>query len=118
MLGSRSIRLLTGMAGAVALLTLTSATAFAAPSKTMDNLMAAYNGESNAHARYVEFAKKADLEGFAGAASLYRAAAAAEQTHARNHADVITKLGGTPKAEIKPPEVKSTAENLRAAIEG
>lgn len=95
-----------------------SALAGPAPSKTLDNLMAAYNGESNAHAKYVEFAKKADLEGYAGAASLFRAAAAAEKTHARNHAEVIAKLGGTPKADVKPPAVKTTAENLRAAIDG
>src|SRR5450756_2444136 len=37
--------------------------ALAAPSKTLDNLMAAYNGESNAKAKYAEFAKKAEQEG-------------------------------------------------------
>ncbi len=86
--------------------------------KTLDNLMAAHNGESNAHAKYVEFAKKADQEGFGGAAALFRAAAQAEQIHAGNHADVIKKLGGTPKAEIKLPAIGSTADNLKAAIEG
>ncbi len=86
--------------------------------KTLDNLMAAYNGESNAHAKYVEFANKADQEGFKGAAALFRAAAQAEQTHAANHADVIKKLGGTPKADIKLPAIGTTAENLKAAIEG
>ncbi len=86
--------------------------------KTMDNLMAAYNGESNAHAKYVEFAKKADQEGFAGAAGLFRAAAQAEEFHARNHAEVIKKMGGTPKADIKLPAIGTTAENLKAAIEG
>ncbi len=86
--------------------------------KTLENLMAAYNGESNAHAKYVEFAKKADQEGFAGAAALFRAAAQAEQIHAANHAEVIKTLGGTPKAEIKLPAIGSTAENLKAAIEG
>ncbi len=86
--------------------------------KTLDNLMAAYNGESNAHARYVEFAKKADQEGYLGVAALFRAAAQAEETHARNHADVIKKLGGTPKAEIKLPAIGATADNLKAAIEG
>ena len=96
----------------------TASLAAAAPSKTLDNLMAAYNGESNANAKYLEFAKKADQEGYAGAASLFRAAAKAEEFHARNHAEVIKKLGGTPKAEIKLPEIKTTAENLKVAIEG
>ncbi len=86
--------------------------------KTLDNLMAAYNGESNAHAKYVEFAKKADQEGFAGVAALFRAAAQAEEIHARNHAEVIKKLGGTPKADIKLPAIGATADNLKAAIEG
>ena len=92
--------------------------AVAAPAKTLDNLMAAFNGESNAHAKYVEFAKKADQEGFAGAAALFRAAAKAEETHARTHGEVIKKLGGTPKAEIALPEIKATADNLKAALEG
>jgi rubrerythrin len=86
--------------------------------KTLDNLLAAYNGESNAHAKYVEFAKKADQEGFAGAAALFRAAAQAEDTHAANHAVVIKKLGGTPKADIKLPPIGTTAANLKTAIEG
>jgi rubrerythrin len=92
--------------------------AVAAPSKTLDNLQAAFNGESNANAKYLEFAKKADQEGYAGAASLFRAAAKAEEFHARNHGDVIKKMGATPKAEIKLPAIKTTAENLKAAIEG
>jgi hypothetical protein len=36
---------------------------------TMRNLQAAFNGESNAHARYLAFANKADAEGYAGVAS-------------------------------------------------
>jgi len=97
---------------------LVSNAAFAAPSKTLDNLQAAYNGESNANAKYLEFAKKADQEGFAGVASLFRAAAKAEEFHARNHADVIKKMSATPKAEIKLPAIKTTAENVKAAMEG
>jgi len=89
-----------------------------AAAKTLDNLMVAFNGESNAHAKYVEFAKKAESEGYLGVASLFKAAAKAEEIHAAKHAEVIKKLGGTPKAEIKLPEIKSTAENLKAAIEG
>lgn len=87
-------------------------------SKTMENLLAAYNGESNARARYIAFAAKADAEGYAKAASLFRAAARAEEIHASNHAAVINELGGTPKADIKTIEVKNTAENLDAAVKG
>jgi rubrerythrin len=85
---------------------------------TLQNLQAAFNGESNAHARYVAFAQKADEEGYASVASLFRAAARAEEIHASNHAVVIKKLGGTPEAKIEKPSVKSTKENLEAAQKG
>lgn len=93
------------------------AKAVAAP-KTIENLQAAYNGETNARAKYTVFAKKADEEGFAGVASLFRAAAYAESVHAEAHALVIRKLGVDPKKEIKPADVKSTKENLEVAIKG
>jgi rubrerythrin len=86
--------------------------------KTLGNLQAAYNGESNAEARYLAFAKKADAEGLAPVASLFRAAARAEQIHAANHAKVIRELGGVPKAQIEEPKVGATRENLGAAITG
>ena len=86
--------------------------------KTLANLMEAFNGETNANAKYLEYAKKADEEGYGKVASLFRAAAFAEDIHLKNHAEVIEKMGGTPKAEIKLPEIKSTEENLKAAIEG
>ena len=86
--------------------------------KTLDNLQAAFNGESNANAKYLAFAKKADEEGYAKVASLFRAAARAEAIHFNNHAQVIKQLGANPTADIKPAEVKTTAENLKAAIAG
>jgi rubrerythrin len=95
-----------------------STEATAATSKTLDNLQTAYNGESNAHARYLAFAEKADQEQYGEVASLFRAAAKAESIHAANHAAVIKKLGGTAEAKIDPPLVKSTQENLEAAIKG
>ncbi len=85
---------------------------------TMKNLQAAFSGESNAHARYLAFAKKADAQGYAGVASLFRAAARAEQIHANNHAAVIKKFGGVPEAKIAEPVVNSTRENLQVAIKG
>lgn len=87
-------------------------------SKTLENLQTAFNGESNAKARYLAFAQKAESEGYGKVASLFRAAAHAEDIHATNHAQVIRKLGGAPVADVKPPEVKSTAENLQEAIKG
>ena len=89
-----------------------------ATNSTLDNLMEAYNGESNAHAKYLAYAKKAEEEGYVPVASLFRAAARAEEIHAGNHAKVIKALGGEPKAEIKLPEIKTTKENLLAAVAG
>jgi rubrerythrin len=90
----------------------------AAATGTLDNLQTAFNGESNARARYLAFAEKADQEQYGEVASLFRAAAKAEETHAANHAVVIRKMGGTPQARIETPVVKSTKENLEAAIKG
>lgn len=92
----------------------------AAPAEktTLDNLMTAYNGESNANARYLAFAAKADEEGYGKVASLFRAAARAEQVHFEHHAAVIKELGGTPAANIEAPVVKTTRENLEEALKG
>jgi rubrerythrin len=87
--------------------------------QTLKNLLAAFNGESNASARYAAFAVKADEEGFSKAASLFRAASRAEQIHAANHSEIIVKMGAAkPVATIEAATVKTTAENLKAAIDG
>jgi rubrerythrin len=67
---------------------------------TVQNLLAAFEGESNAHAKYTAFAAKADEDGLHGAASLFRAAARAEQIHAANHARVIGSWAATPSAKF------------------
>jgi len=85
---------------------------------TVQNLLAAFEGESNAHAKYTAFAVKADADGLHGAASLFRAAARAEQIHAANHARVIKQLGGEATCEIHAVDVKTTLENLKAALGG
>jgi len=74
-------------------------------SNTNKNLAAAFAGESQANRKYHTFAKHADTEGFAQAAKLFRAAAEAEAIHAHSH---LKALGA----------IKSTAENLKTAIEG
>jgi len=86
-----------------------------AAGKTLANLQAAYDGESNAHARYLAFAQKADAEGYAQVASLFRAAARAEQIHLTNHAAVIRQTGAEPHAILEMPVVRSTKENLEAS---
>jgi rubrerythrin len=86
--------------------------------RTVENLQTAFNGESNAHARYLAFAVKADQQGYGGVASLFRAVARAEKIHAANHLAEIQKLGGSAQAKIDSPEVKSTKENLEVSIRG
>ncbi len=85
---------------------------------TLSNLQAAYEGESNACAKYKAFAVKAAEEGFQDVASLFRAAARAEQIHAENHAKVIRAFGAEPVCVIHPVKPGSTAENLADAIAG
>ena len=89
-----------------------------AATKTLDDLQAGFNGEINAHARYLAFVERADQEGYGEVASLFRAAAKAEEVHAANHAAVIKEMGGTAQAKIETPVVKSTKENLETAIKG
>lgn len=72
---------------------------------TNENLQAAFAGESQANRKYLAFAKKAETDGFPQIAKLFRATAEAETVHALSHLRV---LGG----------IKTTAENLQAAIEG
>jgi len=72
---------------------------------TMDNLAAAFAGESQANRKYLAFAQKADEDGFPQVAKLFRAAAEAETVHAHAHLRV---MGG----------INETAKNLEEAIAG
>ena len=72
---------------------------------TNENLQEAFAGESQANRKYLAFAKKAEQDGFAQVAKLFRAAAQGETVHALAHLRV---LGG----------IRSTQENLQAAIDG
>ncbi len=74
-------------------------------SKTEQNLLDAFAGESQANRKYLAFGKKADTEGYPQAAKLFRAAAAAETVHAHAHLRTLKGVG-------------STADNLKEAISG
>ncbi len=96
-----------------------AATSPAAPTKTLANLSAAWQGESNAKLRYQIFADKAEKEGEKQAARLFRAASKAEEIHAAKHAKVIKSMGGTvPEFVRQETTVGTTTENLQAAITG
>ncbi len=72
---------------------------------TTENLLEAFAGESQANQKYKAFAKKAEKEGFARVAKLFRTTAEAERIHAEGHLKALEKVG-------------STADNLQAAISG
>jgi rubrerythrin len=74
-------------------------------SKTEENLAAAFEGESQANRKYLAYAKQADGEGYHQVAKLFRAIAEAETIHAHTH---FRNMGS----------IRSTAENLQAAING
>lgn len=74
-------------------------------SKTESNLMEAFAGESQANRKYLAFSEKADAEGHAQVARLFRAAAAAETVHAHAH---LRAAGG----------VNGTLDNLKEALGG
>ena len=73
--------------------------------KTEDDLMAAFAGESQANRKYLAYAKVAEKEGLKQIAKVFRAAAAAETVHAHAHFKAAGKL-------------KTTKENLQDAING
>jgi len=73
--------------------------------KTIDNLMAAFAGESQANRKYLAYARQAEAEGKLNAAKLFRAAADAETIHAMKELELAGRVG-------------STADNLKDAIEG
>lgn len=85
---------------------------------TVKNLLAAYQGEVSTRAKYLAFAKQADLDGYRGVASLFRAAARAEQIHANNQARVLRQMGAETSAQVEIFKVRSTIENLRSALRG
>jgi rubrerythrin len=84
----------------------------------LENLATAFQAESNAQARYLRFAQGGRGEGWPGVSCLFRAAAYAEQIHAGNHDRILRQLGGETDFVPWSAEVKTTLENLRAALAG
>jgi len=72
---------------------------------TLENLQAAFAGESQANRKYLAFAAKAEADGRPQIARLFRAAAAAETVHAHAH---LRAMGG----------IQDTRKNLEEAIAG
>ena len=83
-------------------------------SKTEGNLKDAFAGESQANRRYLYFANKADIEGFADVAGVFRNTGEGETGHAHGHLEYLEACGdpatGMPFGD--------TAANLKSAIAG
>ena len=72
---------------------------------TIDNVKAAYAGESQANRKYLAFSEKAAEEGFRNIATLFKAASEAEAIHARK---LLRVMGA----------VWATKDNLQVSISG
>jgi rubrerythrin len=70
-----------------------------------EDLKEAFAGESQANQKYRAFAARAERDGFPNVARLFRTTAEAERIHAEGHLKSLDGVG-------------TTAENLKAAIEG
>ena len=76
-------------------------------SKTEQNLMTAFAGESQARNKYSYYASKAKKEGYEQIAAIFEETALNEKEHAKLWFKLLE--GG---------DIKTTAENLKAAAEG
>ena len=87
-------------------------------SKTEQNLMKAFAGESQARNRYTFSAKVAEDEGYVQIANIFLETADNERAHAFGFFSLLE--GGEPEFTASYPAgpVRSTVENLRAAAEG
>ena len=83
-------------------------------SKTIDNLKAAFAGESQANRRYLYFAQKADVEGYNDVAAVFRSTAEGETGHAHGHLEFLEAVGD-PATGLP---IGGTQLNLKAAIAG
>jgi rubrerythrin len=87
--------------------------------KTDANLKAAFAGESQANRRYLSFADKADKEGQPQIARLFRAAAAAENVHARRHLDAMGRAGSDKDNTLSAADINeasATKDKLTATV--
>ena len=72
---------------------------------TVENVKAAYSGESQANRKYQAFSEKAAEEGFKSVATLFKAASEAEAIHEKKLLKVLSAIG-------------PTAQNLEGSIAG
>ncbi|HKF71519.1 MAG TPA: rubrerythrin family protein [Stellaceae bacterium] len=80
--------------------------------ETDQNLKDAVSAQSQATRRYLNFAQRADIEGFNDVAALFRSTAEGETGHAHGHLEYLE--GVCNPATGKP--IGPTGDNLKAAI--
>ncbi len=85
-----------------------------ANSKTLENLKAAFAGESQANRRYLYFAQKADVEGYNDVAAVFRSTAEGETGHAHGHLEYMETIGD-PATGLP---IGRSRDNLKAAVAG
>jgi rubrerythrin len=85
--------------------------------QTIAAIAYAFQRETDAHLRYVDFAAAANQEGYKGIAYMFTAFAASEGVHARNFKALLTRLGG--QASAAPTTIRrgTTKQNLIAAVD-
>jgi len=83
---------------------------------TLAALQLAYGREMNARKDYEIFARVADREGHPRVATLFRAIASGEETHAAIHAANLGRLGAEPEWTPTSVTIGATAENLARSI--
>lgn len=92
--------------------------------KTLENLMKAFAGESQARNRYVMYAKRAKKEGLEQIAALFEETAENEAAHARRFYSLMEEgMKGEMPAMVEitgtfPVAIGSTLDNLKAAADG
>jgi len=85
-----------------------------ASSKTIENLRAAFAGESQANRRYTYFSRRADEEGYPEISALFRSVADGETAHALRHLGFMRQVGD-PVTKVPVSDVRGM---LESAIKG
>lgn len=101
----------------VILMAFVSSVPIARGATILPDLEAAYQQEKNDQARYLAYARQADVEGLEELGSLFRSVARAEAIHARIQAKLTKTTGEVDAAALQPVSVGTTSQNLAAAIE-
>jgi len=86
--------------------------------KTEQNLLASFAGESQARNRYTYFASVAKKEGYEQIAAIFQETADNEKEHAKRFFKYLEGGSATITAEYPAGIISTTADNLKAAADG